>query len=358
MKAFVTGGSGLIGQHLIRQLLARGTAVTALAHTGLAAELLHALGAQVARGHIGDIDSMRERMRGSDVVYHLGGWNKPSASDWMNAEALNVAGTRNVLGLAHELGIAKIVYSSTATVLGDTKGWLVDETHYQGGPFRDEYHRTKWLAHYKVALPMIERGAPLVIVMPGGFYGPGDEGVVGRLMAMFYQGRWPIVTGTNFVQTYAHVEDIAEGHILAADKGLVGESYILAGPAIPLGEMFDFWAQLLGRPVPALRIPAGVLLPFAPLIGALSDHFSWPDPISRYGVSLLGNSYMVSAEKARAELGWRTRSLQDGMSETFRWIAETRQPIVGRPIQNRQMAGVALLVTAAVLLLWFLGRRR
>lgn len=360
MKAFVTGGSGFIGQHVVRKLLARGYEVSALARSEQSAAVLEGLGATVIPGDITDTASMREGMLGSDVVFHMAGWYKIGAQDWTEAEATNVRGTRKVLRLAHELGVPKILYTSTITVFGDTKGQLVDESFSQGGPFLTEYDRTKWLAHYKVALPLIEKGAPIIILMPGVIYGPGDTSIAAEMMRQFHRGL-PVVPGPNTTITYAHVEDIAEGHILAAEKGKVGESYILAGPAIPLGEMLDFWAHLTGKPAPSIRLPAEMLRPLAPVVGAVGSLLPLPPVFSQESVASLGATYMASADKARTELGWQTRPLQTGMLETFAWIAETeaQEKPADMPSTETRIAGLALTAAFFLFLLWLLfGRRR
>jgi dihydroflavonol-4-reductase len=358
MKAFVTGGTGFIGRPLIRKLLKRGYDVTALTRSDKGAADLESLGAKTVQGDILDLASMREGMRGSDVVFHLAGWYKTGSPDWMTAESLNVGGTRKVLRLALELEIPKVVYTSTHTVLGDTGGELVDETFFQGGPFANEYDRTKWLAHYKVAMPMIDKGTPVIIVMPGTGYGPGDPSLIGDLMRLYYSGRLQAVPAPDFTTSYVHVDDIAEGHIIAAEKGELGESYILTGPAVPLGEIVDFWSQLTGKPAPVLGIPSGYLLPFAPFMGWLNKTFKLPPLFSREAVELLGMRYTASPEKARSELGWRTRSLQEGMSETFAYIAETTPVSPAIPHRERRIVGAALLATAGFLLFWLMGRRR
>ncbi len=358
MKAFVTGGTGFIGRHVVRKLVERGYDVYGLARSEKSAAVLAQLGAQAVYGNILDRESTREGMQGSDVVFHLAGWYMIGSRDWMQAESINVAGTRHVLSLAYELGVPKIIYTSTVAVFGNTRGQLADENFYQGGPFATEYDRTKWLAHYKVAQPLIDKGAPITIVMPGVLYGPHDHDLVGELMVRFYKGHLFAVPGSDFTATYAHVEDIAEGHILAAAKGRTGESYILAGPAVPLGEVVDFWGQLTGKPVPLIRIPARFLVPLAPLLDSLSSVIPLPNLLSGEAARLLGVSYMARSDKARAELGWRTRSMQEGMSDTFRWIAGTTpvEPLIGQ--RERNFAGVTMLVTAFLLLLWFFGRRR
>jgi nucleoside-diphosphate-sugar epimerase len=355
MKAFVTGGSGFIGQHIIRKLVDRGYTVYALARSKGSANIVEALGATVVPGDITDVESMREDMAGSDVVFHIAAWYKIGAKDWSEAEVINVSGTRKVLRLAHQLGVPKIIYTSTVAVFGDTKGQLVDESFYQGGPFLSEYDRTKWLAHYKVALPLIEKGAPITIVMPGGVYGPGDSSSIAELMRLFYRGI-PAVPGPSTTVTYAHVEDIAEGHILAAERGQIGESYILAGPAIPLGEMFDFWAYLLGRRAPMVRLPAEGLRPFAPLMNIIGNILPLPSNFSGESIALLGATYMARSDKARRELGWETRPLQTGMLETLQWIAETEAE--RPPSQEKQVALLALGLSLGLALVWLIGRRQ
>lgn len=358
MKAFVTGGTGFIGRHVVRQLVERGYQVTALTRSEQGATRLTELGARPVYGDILDQDSMREGMKGSDVVFHIAGWYSLGGRDWMRAESINVAGARNVLRLAVELRIPRIIYTSTTAVFGNTHGRVVDETFFQGGPFATEYDRTKWLAHYKVALPLIEQGAPITIVMPGGVYGPGDHSLVGQLMERFYWRQLPAIPGPEFGFTYAHVEDIAHGHILAAEKGRPGETYILTGPAIPLGELIDFWGQLTGIRPPALKVPARLIQPFAPLLDFLGSRFDLPMLLSADGARILGMTYMGRSDKARAKLGWRTRSLQEGMTETFRWIAGTPPPRPFITDRERKTIGFSLLGVAALLTLLLLSRRR
>lgn len=358
MKAFVTGGSGFIGRHLVQQLIAKGYEVHALARSAESMAAVAAWGATAVPGDITDVTSMRAGMAGSDVVFHLAAWYGLGPDNWQRVEAINVGGARKVLRLAHELGVPKIVYTSTIAVFGDTQGTMANESFFQSGPFLSEYDRTKWLAHYKVALPLIEKGAPIIIVMPGGVYGPGDSSIIAELMRMFYNGL-PVLPGPETTLTYAHVSDVAAGHILAAEKGKIGESYILAGPAIPLGEMVDFWGHLTGRPLPSLRVPAALLRPFAPLMGRVQPLLSLPPTFSQEGVASLGATYMARSDKARQELGWETRPLQTGMLETFAWIAETEAERPSRLLSREQTLGIAALGLAIVLFfVWLFGQKK
>lgn len=356
MKAFITGGSGFIGQHVVRKLIERGYDVYALVRSEQSAAVVYNLGAQPVWGDITDADSMRQAMADSDVVFHLAAWYHIGSSDWMEAEALNVGGTRRVLRLAYELGVPKIVYVSTVSVFGDTKGEFVDERYFKGGPFLTEYDRTKWLAHYKVAVPLMEEGAPIVIAMPGLVYGPGDRSPSMQMMRMFYRGL-PLLPAPETTFSYTYVEDAAEGIILSAEKGRIGESYILTGPCIPLGEMVDFWAHLLGRKAPPLRLPGAALRPLAPLMGAANQFASLSPVFSEEATRVLGVTYLTRSDKARTELGWKTRPLQTGMLETFKWIGET-EPDPTPYNKEKQVAMVALLATAVLFFGWLLSRKQ
>ncbi|MBP7998121.1 MAG: NAD-dependent epimerase/dehydratase family protein [Chloroflexi bacterium] len=358
MKAFVTGGTGFIGRHVIRKLLTRGYEVVALVRSKESAAALQMPGVLLIEGDITNKASMRAGMQGSDVVFHIAGWYKIGARDWMEAETINVGGTRNVLSLAHELGVPKIIYTSTVAVFGDTHGELVDETYEGSGPFLSEYNRTKWLAHYKVALPLMQRGAPIIIVMPGGVYGPEDTSIIADMMFRFNKGQLPVVPGADTLLTYAHVEDIAEGHILAAEKGKIGESYILAGPAIPLGEMIDYWADLLGRRRPP-HISSTYVRPLAPVVGTLNHALGLSAFYSEETIRNLGAAQLGRADKARAQLGWKTRPLDAGMRETLTWAGQMSQaqPLVLNE-QQKQVAKIALIAAAVLFILWLFGRKR
>lgn len=354
MKAFVTGGTGFIGRAVVRKLIERGYSVNALARSESGAERLRAIGAAVSLGDITDRESMREGMLGSDVVFHIAGLYQFTPEALARAESVNVDGTRNVLELAVELGIPRIVYTSTVAVFGDTRGEIPDETYYAGGPFLSEYDRTKWVAHYEVAEPLIAKGAPIVIVMPGGVYGPGDSSMIAEMMRLFYRGMLPVLPGPETVLTYAYVDDIAEGHILAAEKGRIGESYILTGPAVPLGEMVDFWAQLTGKPRPAAHIPARFARGLAPVANRAQPALSLPQAFSGAAFSSLGAAYAGRSDKARAELGWRPRPIQAGMRETFEWIAATEPAGMGD--REKRVGAIILIAAVVVFLLWLIGR--
>ena len=363
MKAFVTGGSGFIGQRVIRKLIERGYDVYALARSPASGDIVANLGATIVRGDIVDTNSMREGMAGSDVVFHVAAWYHIGGGEEeaIKADTINVGGTRNVLRLAYELNIPKIVYTSSIVVFGNTRGVMADETFYQGAPFGSEYARTKWLAHYKVAQPLIDKGAPIIMVMPSVVYGAGDSSEIATMMRMFYRGM-PIIMGSDTVFSYAHVDDVAEGHILAAEKGKIGESYLLTGPSVPLGEMIDFWAYLLGRSRPALRVQGKFIQPFAPVASAIESVVPLPPFYSGETAAMAGTTYIARADKAKRELGWETRPLQSGMLETFEWIAATEAEReayhIAHHTREKRIAATAIISAGLLFGAWlFAGRK-
>jgi nucleoside-diphosphate-sugar epimerase len=359
MKAFITGGTGFVGGRVLEKLLERGHQVSALARSPKDIVDFQTRGISPVPGDITNIESMRNAMRGSDVVFHMAGWSRYGRNKQAMAEKVNVDGTRNVLGLAYELGVPKIVYTSTVAIYGNTHGQLVNEsTPIPSGPFLTEYDRTKWLAHMQVALPLIARGAPIVIVLPGGVYGPGGDSLVGEFMRRYYLRQLPAFPAPDLGITFAYVDDVAEGHLLAAEKGKPGESYILAGPAIYLRDMVKVWASILRRPEPAWMVPPAVLKPLAPVMEGLEAYLPLPELISSETIRMLDATYFARSDKARDQLGWHCRQVRPGMTETLLWMAQNAPLPPSDEELRRRSAGLALGAAAGLLMIWLATRRR
>jgi dihydroflavonol-4-reductase len=360
LKAFVTGGTGFIGTRVVDMLLERGDQVAALVRSEAAAEKMRRRGALPVIGNIMDQSSMVDAMRGSDAVFHIAGWYKIGSRQQEEAETINVEGTRQVLELAVELGVPRIVYTSTIAVFGDTRGQLVDESYRPpaGQPFLTEYDRTKWKAHYEIAEPLIQRGAPIIIVMPGGVYGPGDPSLVGEILRWYLRGWLPLLPGADTTLTFAHVDDIARGHLLAAERGKPGEAYILAGLPLTMRELTQMASVLTGRPAPRGEIPRSLLQPLAPLMAQLARYLPVPGILSRDAIAILDVTYIASPAKAQSELGWEVRGVREGLAETLDWMmGQTSAPLISAS-QRKQAAGLALLAGMLGLAVWLLTRRR
>ncbi|MBI1765008.1 MAG: NAD-dependent epimerase/dehydratase family protein [Acidobacteria bacterium] len=317
MKYFITGATGFIGGHVARQLAAAGHHVTALVRNSAQAQDLAQLGLQLAPGDITDKESMRAPMTGVDGVFHLAAWYKVGARDKAAAKKINVGGTRNVLELMRELGIPKGVYTSTLAVNSDTHGQIVDEAYRFNGAHLSEYDRTKWQAHYAVALPLIAAGLPLVIVQPGVNYGPGDTSAIGNALRDYLRGRLPLVPD-QVAYCWAHVADTARGHLLAMEKGRVGESYIIAGPPCTLVDALQLAEQITGIKAPRLKGSPGMLRVLAGMMGVMEKLVPVPENFASETLRVsAGATYLGSSAKAERELGFQARPLAEGLRETL-----------------------------------------
>jgi nucleoside-diphosphate-sugar epimerase len=318
MKYFLTGATGFIGGRLADALVSQGHEVVALVRTPSKAGHLAKKGIQLIEGDIVDKDSMREGMRGVDGVYHVAAWYKVGEKSDM-AHRINVDGTRNVLELVKELGIPKAVYTSTLAVFSDTKGVLAKED-YRFDPkqgFLSVYDETKWRAHYEVALPMMQAGLPLVIVQPGVVYGPGDTSTVADSLKQFLQGKLPMVPDkTAFM--WAHVDDVVQGHLLAMEKGKIGETYIICGEKWFFKDAVQLASEISSVPAPRMIAPPAMLKATAALMGLVNALVPIEGQYHPESLRIIaGTTYIGDNSKAKRELGYNPRSLREGLPETL-----------------------------------------
>ncbi len=318
MKYFVTGATGFIGSHLVPKLIARGHAVVCLVRNPAKAEALKQLGATLAQGNVTDRASLRATMQGADGVFHLAGVYEYGTQYRDRMQAVNVGGARNVFEAGVELGLPKIVHTSTVAVFGNTHGRIVDETYrIEKHDLSSDYERTKWAAHYEVAVPMIQRGAPIVIAQPGVITGPGDTSPI-SLVFQYYLNRMPVMFGAKSGVTWAHVDDIADGLVLAMEKGRIGEAYILAGPAMNYRDVFQMWSKITGLRGPLLWMPEGAAGVMSSVVGLMERAFKLKTSLSSEALATFNNyTFYGSADKAKRELGWQPRPVEDVFREVL-----------------------------------------
>jgi nucleoside-diphosphate-sugar epimerase len=318
VKYFVTGATGFIGGRVARQLVAAGHSVVALARDPAKACDLTELGVAVHPGDVTEPESLRAPMTGVDGVFHIAGWYKIGDRHPSAGAAINIEGTRNVLGMMKELRIPKGVYTSTLAVNGDTHGKLVDESYRtNGGPWLSEYDRTKWVAHHEVAEPLIADGLPLVIVMPGAAYGPGDTSALGATLEMYLRGRLPLAPrGTAFC--WGHVDDMAHAHILAMERGTPGESYIIAGPPHTLIDALALAEKTTGIKAPRIHPGPQMMRAMAASMDVLGAVLPLPSTFTGEALRVsAGVTYIGDNAKAKAKLGYEPRPLAQGLPPTL-----------------------------------------
>lgn len=265
MKAFVTGGTGFIGSRVVKRLRDRGDEVVVLARRP---EKAAGLGADVVEGDLADAEAIRRGVDGCQAVFHIAADYRVgmAASKREAMRDSNVRGTERVLDAATEAGVDRIVYVSTINVFGNTNGRTVDESYDrdEADGFVSTYDETKYRAH-RVAEERAARGAPVVIVQPGSVYGPGDHALVGQMIEQASTGKMPAKAFPELGLNMVHVDDVADGILLAYDKGEVGESYVLGGEITTQGELIDKAAEIGGHKPPRMKVPPVVLKAMIPV---------------------------------------------------------------------------------------------
>ena len=320
MRAFLTGGTGFIGSHVARKLRERGDEVVALARSAEKAAGLRELGCEVVEGDLSDLDAIRRGLEGADAAFHVAAVYKVGVpkSEYPGMWEANVKGTERVLDTAIDAGTRRIVHVSTANVFGNTHGQVVDESYSrdEGEGFLSCYDETKYRSH-QIARDRIADGAPIVIAQPTAVYGPGDHSEVGNMIDQTRTGKLRMKAFPDLGLVFVHVEDVAEGVLLAHDRGKVGESYVLGGERSTMGELVDRVAALSDRKPPRMTLPpllAKLSAPLGPLIGPA---MGFP-PNLREAIRVSdGVTYWASDEKARRELGYSPRDLDSGLRQTL-----------------------------------------
>ncbi len=273
------------------------------------------MGAELVESDLSDVKELTDVLRGADGVIHAAGSYRigiPKSERGAMWDA-NVGTTTRVLDAAEAAATPRVVYVSTGNVYGNTHGVAVDETYRRDlrEGFLSWYDETKYGAH-EVAEQRIATGAPIVIVLPSQVYGPGDRSGFGEQIRLAHEGTLPYRALTDVRIGLVHADDLARGIVGALDRGRVGERYNLSGPESSLGEAESIAARLGGTRLPRLRIPDGVLRALAPLGGLVGQ----PN-LGEVVAASAGVTYLFSAAKARAELGFETRDIETGLRDTF-----------------------------------------
>jgi nucleoside-diphosphate-sugar epimerase len=315
MKYFVTGATGFVGGVLAKKLREQGHDVHVIVRDPAKAKDLGEAGVNVFQGDVTDKESMREAMRGVDGVYHVAGWYKIGVKDKSDGQRVNIQGTRNVLELMQELKIPKGVYTSSLVVNSDTRGEMKDENYHYSGQHLSEYDRTKAVAH-QVAKEFIAKGLPLVIVMPGVIYGPGDASILHTNIQDFLKQNLPMLPSQTTV-CWGYVDDIVQGHILAMEKGKPGESYIIAGEPYKVVDAFKLASEITGKPAPGV-VSYKVMKALSVIVKPF-DNFLPPTYTSEGLREIAGPTYLGDNSKAKRELGYNPRPFREGWAETLRY---------------------------------------
>jgi farnesol dehydrogenase len=339
-KVLVTGATGFIGMRLVQALVDRGCRVRALSRRtdptvprgidGIGAGLWRHDAVELVRGDIIDRQSLLRGMEGCDRVFHLAAYARNWARDPKTYFDMNVQAVRNVFDAARQHGVRRVVWTSTMVTFGPTPAGVVGDEEMPRITERcyTEYERTKTIAE-REALRAAAEGFPVVIVNPTRVFGPGhltEGNTLAKLIDDYDRGRVPILLnrGVN-VGNYVLVDDVVEGHLLAMEKGRLGERYILGGENVSLREFFRMIDQVSGKrhfQIPLLSVTP---LVFAYLLKKRAQWFGIYPQITPGWVRTFVVDWAYSSGKAERELGYRPTPLIDGLRTTYRWLQEIRE---------------------------------
>jgi dihydroflavonol-4-reductase len=320
MRIFVTGGAGFIGLAVVRRLVQRGDRVMAVVRDPDRATPLADLGVEMRAGDLSRTAAIVDAMRGTDAAIHVAGMYRVGIPAAMRPAMLdaNVGVTHRILDAVATAGLDRLVYVSTVNVAGNTKGRIIDERYRRdlSEGFLNYYDETKYLAHRAVR-ERVDSGAPIVIVMPGVTYGPGDHSGPGQQIRGAYDGSLGYMALADVGISAVFVEDVAAGIVAALDRGRVGESYILGGENTRLRDAMRVAARIGGRSLPRLELPTALIRLGSHAPAALARAAGLPDDLGEVLRAGLGVTYWASSAKAATELGYRPRDLGTGLRATF-----------------------------------------
>ena len=319
MRVFLTGATGFIGGGVARKLIERGDQVVALVRTPSSAAELADLGCEIVPGDLGDREAIHKALKGADAAIHCAAIYEVGIADNQRPtmKSANVDGTVEVLSAALAAGVSKTVYVSTCGVFGNTHGKVVDESYeHPDDGFTSCYEETKVLAH-RAALDLQAAGLPLVIVQPGGVYGPKDHSALGEVLRKFAKHQLPAMLFPDLGMTLVHRDDVVDGILLALDRGKVGEAYVLGGEIQTMRGLIATEARLLGRRSPKLTIPAGFIRALNPLGRIVGPLLGTGPNLAELADSGDRVTFWATSEKAERELGYRPRDLEEGLRQTL-----------------------------------------
>lgn len=323
MRVLVSGGNGFVGSAVCLALLRHGYAVRALARPTSDVANLEGSDVEIVRGDLLDPPSLKQALEGCEGLFHVAADYRLWARNPEEIQMANVRGTRNILAAARTRGVARIVHTSSVATLGlHEDGTPADEeTRATYADMIGEYKRSKYLSE-KMARRRARAGQDIVIVNPSAPVGPRDRKPTptGQMIVDAARGKMPayVDTGLNIV----HVDDVAEGHVLAFERGERGRRYILGGENMSLREILAAVAEMTGRGGPKVRLPHRALLPVAHAAEAWARVSDRTPTITVAGIKLSRHKMYFTSRRAESELGYRARPAREALSDAIQWFRD------------------------------------
>jgi len=324
MKVFLTGSTGFVGSHVARAYAGQGAELRLLTRTTSKLAAIEELAADLVVGDLREPESLRTALRGCDALVHVAADYRLWVRDPEEMYAANVDGTRELLRIAREERVAKVVYTSSVATMGfKTDATIVDElTPVSLEEMIGHYKRSKFLAEQE-AIAAARAGQHVMVLNPTTPIGPGDAKPTptGRIIVDFLNRKFPayVDTGLNFVD----VTEVARMHVAALERGTPGERYILGGENLTLKQILDRMSAITGLPSPTMKVPHAVALAFAFFDEAITGKLRGREPRATVEAVRMGRKVMfASSAKAERELGFRVLPIYNAMRAAIEWFVE------------------------------------
>jgi dihydroflavonol-4-reductase len=322
MKAFITGATGFVGSHVAHALAERGADLRLLVRSSSRTDNIAELKAEVVSGDLREPAFLKDAMSGCEFVFHVAADYRLWVRDPEEMYRANVEGTKAILQIAQEAGVRRVIYCSSVATMGFTEtGQIVDEnTPVALADMIGHYKRSKFMAE-QIALEAGRKGANVVVVNPTTPIGERDikPTPTGRIVVDFLNRKFPayVDTGLNL----ADVKEVARGHVLAMEKGVPGERYILGGENLTLKQILDKLAALTGLPSPTTKVPHAVAMTFAVFDEFFVGKIMGKEPRATVEAVRMGRKKMfASSAKAERELGYKILPVEDALERAVHWF--------------------------------------
>lgn len=324
MKIFITGGTGFIGTRLIERLISENNEVVILARDPRKCEFNGLDKITLIQGDVLNEEAIASGMNGCEWVFHLAAFTKPWSKDPLIPFKTNVAGTENILKAALKYKVRKVIITSTGGTIGNSgDGTVADEAKADVPDYNTPYERTKAEAE-RIAVGYSQAGLNVVIVNPTRVYGPGKltkSNSLTRIIGQYISGKWRILPGNGKpVGNYVFIDDVVEGHILAARYGRSGERYILGGSNHSFRDLFDTIGVAAGHKRRLLSVSPSSLKTIIHLLMVFTKISGTPPLITMDWFNKYMTDWNLSSDKAVRELGYKITPLYTGVSKTIDWI--------------------------------------
>jgi dihydroflavonol-4-reductase len=329
-RAFLTGGSGLIGGALAARLAERGDEVVAMARSDAAERKLAAGGARVVRGDVLDEDAMAAGMAGCEVAYHVAGINTMCPTDPAELFHVNVRGAEAAVRAAARAGVPRLVLTSSAASLGEASGTVGSEASAHRGSYLSVYERSKHEGERAAFEAAGRVGVELVAVNPSSVQGPGRAGGTGRILIAYLNGRLPAFVNTQI--SLVDIADCIEGHLLGAERGVPGERYVLNGATLSSREALELVAEVSGVRRNVRFLPPRMAAVTAALVEAAFRVRGRQPPVCREMVRTLAHGHRYDGSRAERELGLRYTPVAETFRRTIEWAK--REGLLRRAAQG------------------------